>query len=687
MKSVSKVVDFFLPVFFISNIWIILYTKLNDYLYFRFPPRLNEVFFRSGLGNPEPFEISLYIFLTIFFIVTIWLYSKLSKEFRLPISAKIIFLFLLLLLFVSKLGPFPLAKDIHPYQRNYAQEFYNIILFFYLTFLLLVTLQLAIVRFFIVNKNFIFFVYIFIALLVAAITFNPKFSISHPDASLFYGPVYEIASGKTIFTDIPSQYGFLSILLFALFYKLTNINFVYLPILIWVFYIIEYLVCFYLIHKVSKSITLSLLGVFSLLTINYLAATYGPQAGPLRWLPIFLVLFLFYKFKKIDSRRLLIFIPVLSLWNIDSGIALFSGYVLTLLLLFLAKKVEIKKFFSAIIFLIVIMIFSLATIEAVHLLLGFKLVNFFGMYYSLKKLAVIGMLMVPIESYSYFWIVILVYFASIIYFFKQTIQTVDYREWKIDKEVRKSRIDKFNLLSSIFKSPPSIFYHPSSILLFSANLMFFASIYYVGRSMPHELITISVFVLLTIFLFLGSIFRQIRPTKIRIFALLIVFFFLIVFPAYQRKEFIVEKMLDKYKQFLQGNIFVSETDKNLEESYKNEVALVNQNIKEGQTLIISPDDTYLFYKIQKRNLFDSNPVWATIDMQSEMKLAIDKTKNICPDKLVIDCSLVKKCPTYITFVNQDAVVAFPQLLVGIENKCQVKYQPTICTNKLCIATK
>src|SRR3989344_4114099 len=669
---------------FLTNLFIYTYKILLKILNRLFPPVINTDFFPRELFSPEPFEIPLYLILA-----TVWVIIILSKSlnlFTLRTGPKRWIYFLVLLLaFFLNIGSYPMKNSAEFIKSPVDPMSSLIILIIYLIIIL------AIIAIVYHLKKLKIILFLLILAVLALFTVEPGFPSNPHDASFFLGPIFEISKGKTIFTTTSSQYGFLSVLILGALTNLRLFNPFYLPLLTWFLYIVEYFLCFYIIYKASRSIVFSLIGLFSILTINYFSlyhlANTLPQIGPLRWLPLILSLFLIQRFKTITNGKLILILSLLSLWNVEAGVALLLSYASTLLLLTITGYIKKKKLILSFILLFTDILISLTLLNFIHLVSGRQTIDFIAAFTRLREFAVAGVAMIPLPWRTHFWFVLLVYFATIIYVFRNSKQMVDDRGWKIDNEVRKSRIDKFNLLSSIFKSPPSIFYHPSSILLFSANLMFFASIYYVGRSMPHELITISVFVLLTIFLFLGSLFRQVHSTKIRIFALLIVFFFLIVFPAYQRKEFIVEKMLDKYKQFLQGNIFVSETDKNLEESYKNEVVLVNQNIKEGQTLIISPDDTYLFYKIQKRNLFDSNPVWATIDMQSEMKLAIDKTINICPDKLVIDCSLVKKCPAYITFVNQDTVVAFPQLLVGIENKCQVKYQPTICTNKLCIATK
>lgn len=664
MKNVYALIDFCIKVLLITNAWIILYLSTNDYLYFRFPPHLNEIFFRSGLGNPEPFEILLYIIFSVSFVGVIWFYfqfinsSPLEKKNRIKslliITKVIIFLFLLIL-FIGKLGQFPLAGDIFPYKLQYSKNFYIIFFLFYLASIIFVTIQVSILqRVFGLKKIFLPLVYSLIILLITVLVFNPKFSLPYTEASLFFGPVREILSGKTIFTNIPSQYGFLSVILFALFNKVTHINFIYLPILITIMYVLEYFICFYLIFKISKSISLSLLGFFSIITINYLAATYGPQASPIRWFPIFFVIFLFYKFRKIDNKVLLILLPFLSLWNIDSGIFLVLGYVFTLFVFFLAKIINLKRLISAGIYLGISTIITLIIIEAGHLLFGFQPVDFLKLYHSVQKNAVLGMLMVPIEQQTYFWLVMLIYFSSIIYFFRDT----------------KTKIPEKHGIESL-------------VILLSSNLMLFASIYYVGRSMPHELLTISTFTVLTVFLLIGLIYNQL-PAKLQSILLIIVFLTFISFPAFSRKEYIAEKLFDKYHKILNGRIFASEIDETVQKKYHQEASIINNSLKENEVLIVSADDTYLFYLTGKKNLLDADPGFA-LDTKSEMDLAIKRAVRRCPEKIAVDCTLLKKCPDYK--VLSERLPSLPLILGEVEKKCAIKYQPNQCTDQLCIAER
>lgn len=519
----SILISFLTEVLFFTNLWIIIFTKSIDYLNFLFPSHINEIFYRNPLANPEPFEISLYLFLSMIFLSTIFLRLSLQNRLKIPIlntTVKFLISLLLLLLLVSKLGNFPLAGDIISYHLQPNRQVYTFIFFLYLAFIAFLIFEFFLLQKIIGGKKIgSFVIYVPVALLIGIAIFDPQFPLSPADSALFYGPIWEVAHGKTLFTNIPSQYGFLSVLFFSIFYKFTHIKFLYLPIFIWLLYIFEYLICFYLILKISKSIAFSLLGLFSILTINYFAATYGPQASPLRWFPIFLLLFLIYRLKDATAKLILFLLPILALWNIDSGIALVCGYLFTLFLFFLTRRLGFKKLILTVIYLFLTTSVILGLIQTIHLIIGMPMINFLAVFHSLNKYAGIGFGMVPMEPHTYFWLFILLYFASVMYFFRN-----------------------------------------------SANLMFFASIYYVGRSMAHELFTISIFAILTFFLLAGLAYRDIVSSKIRLFIFILLFFSLITFPTFERKEFIGEKILGKYHGFSGGIIFTSKIDEDLQKN-------------------------------------------------------------------------------------------------------------------------
>ena len=153
------------------------------------------------------------------------------------------------------------------------------------------------------------------------------------DFSYFLGPIYEIAHGKTLFTNTSSQYGFISILLLEFLHKIHVFNPFYLPIFTWILYVVQYFLSFWIIYKASRSVVIGLLGLFSIITVNYFSLFHlpnsYPQIGPIRWLPLIISLYLLQKYKNIDNFNLIFFLSLLSLWNIEAGIVLFLTFVST----------------------------------------------------------------------------------------------------------------------------------------------------------------------------------------------------------------------------------------------------------------------------------------------------------------------------------------------------------------------
>ncbi|MBI4009302.1 hypothetical protein HY357_03645 [Candidatus Roizmanbacteria bacterium] len=658
----TSLLAYLIEALFFTDVWVIVYMALLDYLNFALFPLPVETL-GNPLAHPEPFEISLYLVLLILFAGIIWLYHLFFTRFLLkirgvPIAAQLLILLSLMLFFINRLGSYPLAGDFYPYPPRSDKLIYIGIFFFYCLTIMLITVELKILEKVLKKKIFSLILAIFLVIIIGLLTFDPQFNIAPLDAAFFYGPVWEITHGKLIFTDIPSLYGFLSLFLFSFINSIFHMNFIYLPIFLWILYIFEYLISFYLIWKVSKSLPFAILGMFSIITVNYYSLTHTPQTGPMRWAPIFLLLFLFYRVKKIESIRLIASLPVLVFWNIDSGMALLMGYLVTIGMFFLAKILSFKRLLLSGISLIGSIIFFFGLVETVHFIFTQKLIDFLGMFETLKRNAVAGALMWPLEFSTYFWLFILLYLSCVIYFFSKT----------------SSKLAFLNKEKNITE--------PSLILL-SANLSLFGAIYFVGRSVPHNLFNISPFVLLTFFLLFGSALQNISSLKIKLIVLACIFLFFIVFPGYHRKEFLAGKLIDKYDRLLNGRIFTSEIDTLAQQKYSQEVELIKNQMKEPEITIISTDDTYLFFLTEKRNLLNTNPI-IEINMQYEIDQALKKASKVCPQKIAADCQIYKKCTPYKTLTKGWPDI-LPIVLTQLEKKCEVSYEPTICTKQLCIA--
>lgn len=313
----NKYIVFAIESLLAVNIWVLVYNNLLEYLNLRFPAQAPPEFIRAG-AVPEPFEISFYLILTFIVVLIIYVLHtyfikrniEISKKFgdKKYFLIKLTVLVGLLILFFSNIGSYPMARDPYPYQLR-SQSVYTLYLLAYLLVVAVIITELTLLSGLLkISKKFIYFLAVLIIGIIAIFTFEPRFPIVGHDYSYFLGPIWEIAHGKTIYTDTSSQYGFLSIVLLAFLYKIHLLSFTYLPVLNWILYITQYFLAFVLIYKVSKSFGLSLIALFSLLTVNYYSLYHIPgalpQIGPLRWLPLILSLVFFYVFKKIDSKKI-----------------------------------------------------------------------------------------------------------------------------------------------------------------------------------------------------------------------------------------------------------------------------------------------------------------------------------------------------------------------------------------------
>lgn len=639
-----------------TNIWIILYTSLIDFLNFKFPARTDEIFYRPGAAFKEPFEMLLYILITFLFVLAIWLFRKKIIEIQstLPNSLNALFLPLLFVIFITKLGGFPLANQIFPYSLRPNGVIYSIIALSYLITITLIITQSAIIERFAKNKKiFSIFFSISIIFIIAAFTFEPRFPISAHEYGYFFAPVWDVVSGKTLFTDIHTDYGFYSTLFFATLYKMGIFQFQQLPIYVWFMFIAQYFLSFYLIYKISKSVILSLIGLFSIITVNYFSAHVLPititQYSAMRRLPSILLLFLLYKFKKIDWR-ILLSISLIDFWIVDTGISILLAFGLSLFTLFLSKLISLKRFIKNILLLVAFQGGIFLLINIFHYFGGYKPINYMDLLASLRQHAGSGLTMLPIEFHNFFWVTILIYFSSIIYFFRNNSTTNN-----------NSRI----------------------IILFSANLSFFNALYFVGRSHPANLVDISILVILNAFLLISVFWQNIQSTKIKFLILPLLFIIFIVFPARQGRYHLTEFIIEKIERASHGNIFKPETAEILNKEFSKEKKLISGNLTDNEILVLSKEETYLLMLTGKKDLLDVNPQ-SGVDTVAEMDFAIKRAVAKCPQKIAVDCRVLKKCPDYESYSQKSWFMA-PVILDAVEKKCQLRYQASICTDKICIA--
>lgn len=647
---------------FFTDLFIFLFKILNNFLNTNFPKSPEEVFlpYYSSYVQPE-YEIQVYLLLLIFFIALIWFYCELKKFFiKQPLQffikniyLKIFFIIPLMVFFFINIGDYP--------RRELLEDKANFLIVYLLVIAILILILSYLFRL-IKDKNKIVYklLLLLIAIIIAISTFLPRFPIFFHDYSFIIGPILEIAHGKTIFTQITSQYGFLSILILGYLKRFGLFDIVFLPVIIWFLYIVEYFICFYLIFKISRSVALTLSTLFSILTINYFSLmhppTVLPQTGPFRWLPLVLSIFFLFLLKDFKSKKFVVILSFLSFFAVDSGIYLILAYLLTIFISFIHRQIRLNTIVKLIGYLLLSTIGIFLLINIVNILFGYQFINPFFIFESIRTYSMLGFAMLAIPSQTYFWIVILLYFLAIIYHLS---------------------LLKVNFLDDL--------------LLFSSQIMILSSIYYVGRSDPHNLFHISIFFILNLSILLSVIGKKL-PSWFSKFSLLLFFIFLIVYPSFARAQSVARNIEIQIDRWSMRNLFEPEMKQITQKYYQDDAFLINKYLDEKEIVILSPDDAYLFYLTKKKNLLDINPQ-VSIVTKEELNFALKTVFYKCPKNLVADCRIFKQCTDYYTLNTMH----FPSLAENefeknylterlnlIEKKCFLNYLPKLCSKHLCI---
>lgn len=661
-KTLNTLLSFANESLLFTNLWIFLYKTILVYLRSNFISKIPQQFLYPA-DFPEPFEMPLYVGLSVIFVALICLLHKyVFAQIKLvdekinffQLVLKIGFFCLLLVLFVNNLGRYPLNSSYYTYIPRFDLSVY--IIFFVVSlaiFFFLLAESVVLKKVLQKNKKiYSLLLYMLVILIIAFITFEARFPISGVDYGFFYGPIWEIAHGNTIFTQTSSQYGFLSVLIFTVLYKIGLFNFGSLPIITWVLFVIQYFLSFYLVYKISRSFPMTLTGLLSALIVNHLSWYIIPVPQyPLRWLPLILAIFLIYKFKKIDSKLVIVILSVLGFISVDAGLYLIFAYLFSLFLLLINKILSLKRAIIAAITLLLSLIVFYLCLNLIHIIFGYKTIDLMLVFSRLRTFEQGGFMFMPMLSKTYFWIFILIFLTMIILFFK-------------------------NLISR----------ENVETVVFTTCITFFVSLYYIGNSRPEYLFPISLFIILNFFLLAGSFYQRINSSAIKIVTLSIIFLVFIVWPIYNRGYFIADLLIRKFDALKTQNLFSPAINSILKTKYNKDLQLINKYIKDPEILIIHNDDTYLLSLLNKKNLLRVNPL-ITITTKADLDFATFEASKICPEKIVLDCALVGKCkPHFDEMLNPvQFSLSISQLVFSkIQGDCKTSYQPVECNNNLCI---
>ena len=671
--------NYLIAVFLTTDVWIFTYRFLLQFLNQIFPAQPDPSFLVSG-AIPEPFETLLYILLIFFVSMSIYfilqrrvLTSLRQIDFGYWPLVKRVCLVLLVILFLKQLGDFPLNREVSQYSfiTPFISRLSLVVAIGYLFWVLASIGILAKVYPYLKKKNKTFIVHLLVILFIAFLTFEPGFPIYYLDYSQLFGPILEVASGKIIYTQTSSQYGFLSILILSFLTKLGFFNITYLPFLIWWLYILQYYLCFYLIFRISKSIMLASISLLGIITLNYFSLPQSPIsvpiAGPFRWLQIILLILLFYKLKNLYSRKFLLIAAFLSLISIDMGILMIGGYILTLFFLVLKKQATWKKAATAIFYLFVFLIVLFSFVNLGFLLSGHSFIAINNLFLKINQYSRGGFAMLPIPPLTYFWFVVLFYFASLVFLFRKVV------------------LDFFD-----------------QVLLLTANLSIFASVYYVGRSHPYSLLSISIFPLLNFLILVAIHYKKIHSGVFKLALWVLMILFLIAIPAFNRRlslSYIIYEKINRlgirpYEEKLPSylvyhfckperiHLFDTEIEDCLRQKYEKDVEFIKKRISDEEIVILSPDETYLFYLTGKKNMLQVNPQ-ASIYTKEDLDFALQKATWRCPRKIIVDPRVLGAKMEEVETLNFLYTIQ-PNLFEGLQEACKFQYVKSECTKNLCL---
>lgn len=662
-KTLNSILGFANESLLFTNLWIFFYKTVLVFLRSNFIPKIPQLFLYPA-DFPEPFEIPLYVGLSVIFAALIYLLHKyVFAKFKLLderitffrlIFIKLSFFLFLLALFVNGLGKYPLNSSYYTYSPRFDLPVYIIFYIVNAVFFIFLLAGSAIMQKLLKRNKTLFhlLIYIFVYLIISFVTFEAKFPISGVDYSFFYGPVWEITQGKTIFATTSSQYGFLSVLILSVLYKIGLFSFGSLPIITWALFIIQYFLSFCLIYKISRSAPLAFIGLISILVVNHLSWYIIPVPQyPLRWLPLIVGIFLVYKSKKIDSLWVILSLTVMSFVSVDAGLYLIFAYFSSLFLLLVNKILSLKRVIIAGIALILSLVGFYLILNLIHVVLGYKPINLVLVFSRLRTFAQGGFMFLPMVSQTYFWAFILIFISTIILF--------------IRKLLAKENIET---------------------IVFITCITFFVSLYFIGNSRPEYLFPISLFIIFNFFLLVGDLFQKIDSSVKKILALFVIFLAFVFWPIYNRGYFIADLLIRKFDGLKTQNLFNPAINSILKTKYNDDLRLINKYIKDPKILIVYNDDTYLLSLLNKKNLLHVNPL-ISITTKNDLDFATYEVSSVCPKQIVVDCNLVNKCkPHFDEMLNpvQFSLSISQLVFTKIQSTCETTYQPVECNNNLCV---
>lgn len=623
-----------LDVLIVTNLFAFLYPRivllLNSNTVFGQPMRvLTEL---QYIVIPEPYEIPVYFFLLFLGFIYIVLRSDNIKKMASSKQLNFITIVLVFLL-VMNLGPYPLTD---------FEVGSNIALAYAL--ILLLYIGLFWFMFEKAKKTFLVgFVYILLFLSLAILLFAPGLPVQSNDFSYFFGPVLQISRGVHMYTDVAVQYGFLSIILLALLVKEQVLNPFSIATTIWAMYVVEYILIFMIVSKMTKSKIVALITLGSVLTVSHFSlltlAIRHPQTGAFRWLAFFIIIAASL-FSKIAHKKFIIITALMTLMNIDTGVAIAITYAMTLCSELFTRTLTLIEALKAYILYIIFVIFFFCLCMILFLLMQWPLINPLSMFHTLSQYAQGGVAMLPVSIKTYFWLVLFIYFSALWYGIQRKATT----------------------------------------LVLAANCAVMGSIYFIGRSHPHALFHISVLIIPVIGILVGMYYQHLTKKNNKSILLIAYIIVGILIPITFRGNAIKTNLLELRARYKSGPYVKTILETKLQKNYIPELQWLTKNNSASPILILSIYDSYLYYLTNRNSLTSQVPIIASITSDALRKSA-QQISLTCPSRLYVDKSLLTyKRNAVSTNIHYADIAPHYYLYKEIQKQCKGEYITNRCNN-------
>ena len=289
----------------------------------------------------------------------------------------------------------------------------------------------------------------FTILLIIGACFDPRFEINTVHENFYIGPINALLHGKTMLVDVYSQYGVLVIEFLAFFFRLhvLPLNYQGLAFLIAVLCMIQYSLVYFLIRTIIPSPGFALVVLCMVLLMNFFAIlgyfqSY-PSIGPVRFglcyvLLAIITLRLKYPVKKSIFEWLEYgVLAIASLWSFETfiytgavfyGIRVYDGLATTNDIRSFFKKTTLEVLKS----ILVIVIFH--SLKALTIFLARGTWPNWAYYFEyIYAYSVDGFGGLPVDAWSPWFVILMIYFAGLVYPFVAWIIT---RQWSTSPETR-----------------------------------------------------------------------------------------------------------------------------------------------------------------------------------------------------------------------------------------------------------